>query len=350
MKQIKIFLFALFKFSLLQQASAHFPKSYGAEKGMVVVFEAPLLNRPNLESAIVLEQVKRGDIISIHPNQVPSGEIVDGPDKSGFFHTLDSIGNDAYIERRYVKIIYNDTRELATGVRPMEKTQGHDHTDYRLEEPIPENYPFEAIPLSRLELAFHVGPSERVLYPYRLNPIREDFGQRFGLVFNYASKVESDPYDRFYFGTQVHFLYQSTKLSFEEFEVRATESLGELGGGPIALYTFMKNQNHRLSISGGITLNYHRSLIEMNDSEMLESRIFTGFSLTPRFGLHYVRQNWLPVGNFLIGASAQFNLQHSLQSSDGGSTLDDFWNPLDDQITIPTGGVYGLFIGVQNTY
>lgn len=327
--------------------------------GVVKVLEAPLLNLPSHSEGVPVDIVKRGEKIYIHPKEVPQspeyqkqtarfndGGVVDGWDQQGFFKTLDSTGTDAYIEKRFVKIIYNDRREFATFIRDFE----HDHTDYRLEEPIPEQYPFFDHTDKKAEVAIVTGPSKRTAYPYPINSLREDYGRRMGIVANTTRRISDDQEDRFYFGTQGHLTYQSTDIYFSDNDARSRESIGQIGIGPWASFNFYRTHSIRLNISGGISLNYHRALVEIRDRELLETRLFDGLSVTPKLAGQFIRPQFFPAADLVIGVETQFNVSQRLSAKDRGGEVSRFWGENDKSYMISPGGIFAFTIGIQTSY
>ena len=92
-----------------------------AGKGVVLVLQAPLLHGESFDSHAVTH-VRKGQEIFIHDKHFGLSsdkitfdgmadyedidKIEDGYYKEGFFQTLDSNGSPAFIEKRYIKLIY----------------------------------------------------------------------------------------------------------------------------------------------------------------------------------------------------------------------------------------------------
>ena len=96
-----------------------------ALEGMITVLEAPVWKKPNASSTIV-QYLRRGDTVTIVDTPVMN---------SNFVPIWDNLKNYAYIQAKHVKAFTADSRELNT------KSLNQDPTDYRMDEPIPSNYP-----------------------------------------------------------------------------------------------------------------------------------------------------------------------------------------------------------------
>ena len=104
-----------------------------AARGIVLVLEAPLLLKPDIEAPISMF-VRKGEKIFIHDknaglslndvqydlttrnvtyDQGPSGKL--------FLQSVDSQGRAVWIEKRFVKLIYKDDREFTESISPFKK-------------------------------------------------------------------------------------------------------------------------------------------------------------------------------------------------------------------------------------
>ncbi|MCO4794498.1 MAG: hypothetical protein KC493_12330 [Bacteriovoracaceae bacterium] len=332
-----------------------------AGKGVVVTLEAPLLSGPSFETRPV-QHVRKGQLIYIHDKHFGNADyeitftgyidessedynkISDGIDKEGFFQTLDKSGNPAFIEKKYVKLIYFDDREKHTNVNPWK----NDPTDYRLEEPLPKNYPLYRIGGLRASAALSFGPSRKLNYPYTSDIIREDYTGRLGGEFTFSKRVDFDKYDRFYFGGMGH-VYTSFGEFFLQNDIETEEFSSELGVGPMISYYFFRGQDWGASLNSGITINWQRILIKQRGNGESEERIFSGFTFTPKMQLHLIRSNLIPEIDLMFGANFQFNIDSGLTSG-APAQIENLWQDESDQYTLPTGGIFSLFFGIHNSY
>jgi hypothetical protein len=329
-----------------------------AGKGMVIVLETPFFKERSWDS-LVVQNMRKGDVIFIHNKhmglstyEVDYGvgdrdlENIKDDKNEGFYQTLDRNGLPAFVPRKYIKLIYKDTREFESSVTPFEK----DPTDYRLEEPLPKGYPLFPANKFRASLSMAFGPGTKNNYTYPRPVSSETFSSRKGIEFFYTSKVEFDPYDRFYFGGA--FSFYAEEASFELNDgTDATEAKGQLGFGPFASYDIFRTKNNLFTLGGGININYNRFLVSQERGSFSEERIFSGFSFTPKLNIYYQRKNIVAENiNLLVGTTMQVNFSHSLSSSTTPE-IEDFWNDelASDNFVVPIGGQFTVFIGIQTS-
>ena len=140
-----------------------------ALEAVVTVLETPLF-KTNSHNSEIVQYLRKGDIIKIHPSLANERDMEQfSPDKTkhakilekmrrnydeeqdplfngkenheyrvedNFIPTLDRRGHIAYVLSAHLYIFYEDSREF------NQITSKKDPTDYRLEEPLPTNYPF----------------------------------------------------------------------------------------------------------------------------------------------------------------------------------------------------------------
>lgn len=326
----------------------------------MITHEAPLLPEESFNTRPV-QHVRKGQVIYIHDKHfgladyqvtftgyIDEGseeynKVSDGVDKEGFFQTLDKSGHTAFIEKKYVKLIYKDEREKESALVPWK----NDPTDYRLEEPLPRKYPLYEVTGMKASAAMAFGPARKLNYNFTSDILRETYSGRLGGEFTFARKVAFDEYDRFYFGGMGH-VYTSFNEFFLENGVEANEFYAEIGAGPMISYYFYRGDNWGASLNSGITINWQRVLVSQSGNGS-EERIYSGLMFTPKFQLLVTRSNLVPTVDLLFGANFQFNLDTMLTSS---QTIvnEDFWQVESDGYTIPTGGVMALFFGIHSSY
>ena len=149
-----------------------------AGRGLVITHEAPLLPKPSFETRPI-QHVRKGDVIYIHDKHFGLADyqvtfsgyidedspdynkIEDGIDKEGFFQTFDKLGQIAYIQKKYIKLIFKDEREKESALVPWK----NDPTDYRLEEPLPKNYPLYTVTGLKASAALALSPGSKNQLP-----------------------------------------------------------------------------------------------------------------------------------------------------------------------------------------
>lgn len=326
-----------------------------ATEGMILVLEAPLLLRPDM-TAPISSFVRKGDRIHIHgknlglsPNAVIYGNtqvepVFDvGPSGVEFLQSIDSQGRAVWIERRFVKIIYQDLREFKESISPFE----YDPKDYRVHEPIPDKYPFYVTNKRRAYFTYGLGSGHKTSYGYDTSIALEDYSSRHGLNFYYLKKVDYDVSDRFYYGVNVH-LYGENNSFFLANSVQSTEFRGQLGVGPSLSFDAYSKEKFQITLTSALTINYDRTFIKQFDSTESEERLFESLSLTPKFGSLFTFKNLLPFASLVVGGEVQFNLESQVKGSKA-PVIDRFWNPDQDYIRHPFGGTLAFYIGFVTT-
>lgn len=335
-----------------------------AGRGVVIVLQAPLLDKESFQEGKPVSHVRRGQEIFIHDKHfgISSFQITfegmaddeevdkveDGWDKEGFFQTLDASGNIAYIERKYVKLIYKDMREQQSYIKPFK----YDPTDYRLEEPLPKSYPLDAPNYYRAGAYLAFGPQPKVNYNYTRPIIREQYRGRGGIEGFYLRKVGYDPFDRFYFGGTAHFYAWESNFQFQNSSFNtASEVGGEIGIGPQLSYIFFRNHNWDMTFTGGITINYIRHLITIKEGEFFEERFFEDINVTPKLKTYVTRKNLTPGFALIAGIEVTMNLPTNYTSSTAIADT-TMWqeDPSADMVNIPFGANFALIFGINSTY
>ena len=264
-----------------------------------------------------------------------------------FLKTFTRAGQDAWIMKKYVKVIYNDARESEVQMNPY---ADHDPTDYRIEEPLEKGYPLIAMDKAKASMSFGIGPASKSGFNYGSSILEEDIGSRYSFVTTYARKVSFDSYDRFYFGgiLQIH---GQRSVYFISNDRTAQETHGEIGVGPYISYDVYRTTDRSLTTYGAFTYNLHRYTVEQSTTgDSFEERLFSGYSITPKLGFSYNIRDIIPdVGvDLVFGAETNLNLAYSLTTKTEGE-IESFWND-SNQVDFPSGATYSLYLGIQANY
>ncbi|MGB0452665.1 MAG: hypothetical protein ACPGJV_03050 [Bacteriovoracaceae bacterium] len=343
--------FSTFAFSNVMENELY-KQVYYAE---VVVLETPLLLEPKL-SAPVSQLKRKGDKIrvrlrnvGISPHEISYEASSETPsfarDSEGndFYESIDSIGRTVYIPRKHLRVIHDDGRDNE------HKFITQDDTDYRIYEPITEEYPFYDQEKRKLFWSYGLGSAHQTNYTYPRKIQRETVNFRHQVDLAYMKKVPFDPLDRFYYGFYLHLHGDSATFVLED-GITANEARGQLGIGPILSYEFFRRGNIGITLWGSLTVNYDRMFIhQISDNGESEERIFQGFGLTPKLATQFHLKEIIPWGDIVLGVQTQFNIAYELSSSSGISNA-DLWNEDDDNYNYPLGGVYTFFFGTQSEY
>lgn len=334
--------------------------SFANEKrAMVIVLEAPLFSAPDWRSPVLMN-LRQGQQLKLLPGQMPLSDYESGVGErhlwsaggpqildttSDFWMTLDRNGTTAYIPKKYVKIIFDDERELQTSVSPFLK----DPTDYRLAEPLPPNYPFYDPDRRRAGVSFLLGPAQKINYNYSRSFQAEQVQPHRGVQVLYQRSISFDPTERFYFGGLFQFSADQTLISFDN-DSRARESRGVLGLGPYLSFDMLRDDKNTFTIGGGIGVQWNRHLITASTRVGdLEERLFNGFSLRPKLQAFYQRREVFPNLNFTAGMEMESNLPYSLKAN-SAPQLADFWNRSNDTLEVPFGVHFALMVGFITAY
>lgn len=327
MKKNLLTAFALMGLSTISPA-----KAYDA---IVIVLEAPLLREPALNSQVV--QLKRkGERVYI-----PNEEVIDGvlPE---FVPTYDRTGNRAYVPSKYIKVVLGTTDENKSPI----KLAGHDPTDYRIEEPIPETYPFDNRKNSRASLAASLGTNSKSPYSYNSEFSTQKYGVETGGRLMLTTRVSYDRYDRFFFGLVGFITTAKNEIQFKN-NYLAKESRDAIRLGPWLTYDAFKNEKYRLTIGTGFTFNFHRSSIFIDGPVDGEERLFSGFSLSPMTSTLFQARSFLPGIDFIGGVDMTLFLPYSMKTNDD-MNYPNLWNG--DQINNGLKIQASAFLGLQTTY
>lgn len=330
-----------------------------AGKAIITVLEAPLLQQPDKHSR-VLQLIRKGEKIYIHQGQLGmSPDNVnynvnrlgfvqeENKDESLFYKTVTRDGMDAYIPKKYVKVLYNDSREL----NYRSSISEHDETDYRIEEPLPAGYPILEEDHAKLLVLYGAGPSNKSGYIYDQNYDFESYSSRQGLTITYTRKVSFDKTDRFYFGGEFQMYSQNAEFLFLDDRL-IKENHSELGVGPFISFDVFRNDNYKITFAGALIVNYHRSLVSQRsvDGSQSEERLFTGYSFTPKMASYFIWRDMMPriSLDFVVGAEAFYRPAYTV-STLTEAEISSFWSD-SDQLSFKTSGLYSLYAGVQINY
>lgn len=329
---------------------------------MVRVLHAPLFSKAHIKSKVV-QYVDKGEKVKVHDNDLTGSPLENdyqNYDRDNntyaknpvqetpvlFLRTLDKNGQEAFILKDHVKPITEDEREKLTAIKPA----GHDPTDYRLAEPLPDKYPLHESEKYRAGILLNFGPSSKESYPYPQKITQEDFHAQKGVDIFYVKKVEFDPYERLFFGGRFTFFLESADLKLAN-GATSKENNKEIGLGPWISYDFFRASKWKLFLAGGIQAAYSiYSIHQTKTNREDDDRTFTGFKFSPQIGLYSALKEILPKIDLVIKAEGKINLPSSLKTS-GNSNYPDQWNTAsDEKIARSTHALWLLGIGIQSSY
>ncbi|MDO9183500.1 MAG: hypothetical protein Q7U04_13885 [Bacteriovorax sp.] len=301
-------------------------KAYSYE-AIVIVLEAPLLKEAKLGST-VLQVLRKGSKVYV-PNEI--GNQNELPE---FVQTYDRVGDIAFIPSKYIKMITHDLSENKTSITyPV-----NDPTDYRLEEPIPETYPFDNSPYLRASLSYSMGNNTKTTADYDASFADQNFSSEIGARFSLTRKISFDKYDRYYFGLISFISSANNKILFKN-NNSVTENHLVFRLGPSISYDAYKNNDYRLTIGTGFTYNYHLTNLKVDALETSEEISFNGYSLSPLANIYLQALDVFPKTDLLLGSDLSFYLPHSQISKTASGQIS---SGLKSQVS--------FFLGLQAKY
>ncbi len=306
---------------------------------IVIVLEAPLLKEASLSSS-VLQTLRKGEHLYV-PSDL--GDLSNLPE---FISTYDRSGNEAFIPKKYIKIITNDIDEEQMPIA----FEGRDPTDYRLEEPIPRSYPFSDYSFLRASVSLMMGNNLKAPYDYNNYYSTQSYSMESGARIAISRKISFDEFDRYYFGLLAIACSVNNRLTFTN-NIESSENRSILRIGPVITYDTFKTNQYRMTVGAGFTYNYHRSTISVQgDLSAKDQRIFSGASFSPLANLFFQKIDVLPKTDLIGGADLNLYLPHTEKTSDPQS-VPEVWNAkASDQLSTALKIQVSLFLGFQFKY
>jgi hypothetical protein len=324
-----------------------------AGKGLVIVLNSPLYQEESSNSKIV-QFIRKGEEIFIHDQHFTKPEYEYDPikvqnfnqvDQSDFYFTIDKNGNEAYVPKKYIKLITVNKRDLRSPISYKE-----DPTEYRIPEPLPRDYPLLTKSRERGSMNVFMGAQEKVNYAYNSSIIREEQLLHRGIEIQYASKQKNDLSERAFFG--VSFFAQFDDSSFDLLDGRSTTEIKrQYGLGPLVSYEYYRGDKWSHDLTGVIYLHSHIAYVrqigidEVNDEE----REFSSYMITPKLELKSIYRDIYENTDLVMGSAINFILPHSL-SKNAEADVTSFWNEAEnDRVVYPANLNLSFFLGIQIT-
>jgi hypothetical protein len=263
-----------------------------------------------------------------------------------FYQTVDKIGRTAFVLRKHIKLIHQDTREFEMSANPYD----YDEMDYRLEEPLPEKYPLFDKKLYRISFGFGFGPEKKSNYQYADQLNTENFNSRAGFEASIVRMADFDQTSRYFFGVFTSFYRHTNDFSWANQIFNAREFHEQYAIGPNLTYDAYKTENWLVSFLGGINYLYEATtLIQVDGQNLIEERYFSGFTFAPHIGSLMHRKNIIFDTGFFMKFNMQLNLPFSQNSADP-IVNQKFWNTENDQIAHRLGGEINFSIGAMSPF
>jgi hypothetical protein len=343
---------------------------------VVTVLETPMLSAKSLDAPVV-QYLRKGDVIKIHPalnknsryehmapsqqkirkiqaRLVQSKELQDDPflERMGeeplphdeFIPTLDRLGNTVYVIKDHLYVYFETPAEFNQDIiRP-------DPTDYRLEEPLPKNYPLYSPTGYRGIFIFGITQPYFESYPYASKAKTKGYMSPLDLNVAFLRQAPDDKYDRFFIGGNLNLRVFSNSYTF--FNGRMSEERGlKIGLGPYIAYDAFKGVKDRLNLYGVINVYLFNQLnITQSDAFTSDERNFQAYNVSPRIGVQYHRKQILEDLDFILGSSMEFELPSTYRAH-GSSSQAQWWQKeRHDRFQTRTSFTLAGYIGFQSAY
>ena len=286
----------------------HFSWAWNAK---VSVLEAPLFQESDHHSKVV-QYLRRGEEIEVYPKK----------ENQLFWKTIDKNGNDSFILGEHIQVYFDDRRELNFQRRI-------DNTDYRLEEPLPNKYPFADDITQRGLFLIGFASSLKDHYPYNKPIAEENFGNHFEIDVIYSKKIDIDKLERAQFGTIFSIGYSGSSFKTSD-KYTSNEFAWELGLGPYISYDVLQNKSTNLSFGFAQSVGYIQRVVSISDKKIKDNvRPFTGFNIEPRIMVNYTKKNFFRKFNWVVSSQLKTKLPFSLTPSSLPEEFNSLWSHKD---------------------
>lgn len=348
-----------------------------ALEAVVIVLETPLLREPNLDAQVV-QYLRKGDIYKVDPalarnesfdHLAPTeeklkalqGELEQTPewkedvvfgkrprvvkDEDEFIAVLDRQGKTAYVIREHFYIYYENKKELS------QVALRKDPTDYRLEEPLPKNYPLYSPTGYRGQVTLGFTQPYNESYPYNSDVKQKGYMSPVDLNIALLKVTPDDKYDRFYFGGGMNFKFFSNTYSLLDGR-RTTEQGVRLGVGPHITYDAHKGEKNRINLYGSINLNLFNQLLikQAGAGDRSDERIYRTYSLSPRIGAQYHRKQIMEDVDFVIGTGIEVEPATTFRAKNAATQIDWWRRGGSDKFRTRTIFTMAAYLGFQSAY
>lgn len=231
-----------------------------AIEGTITVLDAPVFAEQS-EKSKILYYKRKGESIYLHDGSTPK-------QKSMFYKTVLPSGRVGFILKEHALIVFKDKREIG------QKIIQFDHTDYRLPEPLDEDYPFKAeFSGYRGHFQLALGQPNIQAYPYKQRVLDSSFklSKEFNFIYTQRAKLD-DFEDRVYFGAIGGF--QVSTIEFVLTSQVAKQSLTTFYIGPYLSYEAYKGKKIGVSLYTNLQIHlYNNMSIELKDNDTGEQEL-----------------------------------------------------------------------------
>jgi hypothetical protein len=326
--------------------------SVHAIDAVVTVLETPLFEAPDQDSKI-LQYLRKGDVLGLHPsvkknnryhqlgpdatsdeelyqntyqeyqNEFPDplfkNEIYNFQEGDEYVLTVTKRKRPAYVKRSHIHIYYETAKELS------QEKLSYDPTDYRINEPLPKDYPFIKPSGHRGFFSIGTGTYNRSYFPTPGTVVGQSTGNRADIMFAWSSQIEFDDSKRLFFGALINYTNMSRTLQYADRELQ--EGLTQFSLGPHLNYEAFRTDEYVWSLQLSMTANLINKLtITQQDSLDTEERVYSKMNFSARTGVMYQRKKvYQDFLDFVVLATMHFEppTEFSTNSTGGNSS---WWN------------------------
>ncbi len=339
-----------------------------ALEGTVTVLEAPLFSVPD-ETSKVIQYLRKGEYLYVHPREVETSvyndtkfdhtseaiknknpdplfpaDFLENDDPSGkFYKTISKSGNEAYILREHVFINFNDKRELEQEINSV------DNTDYRISEPLPEDYPLLKQGGYKGMSSLGFGRPTFGAYNYNQNILDSGFDLAKELSFTWSRAELVNQAKRFFFGAKgsIYFGRTTYLLTAQE----ASQQNFRIAIGPYASYDAYRNKKTALNLSTSFQfIALDRMEITIKDSATNESEIRdfdSAFGIIMNLAGSYQVYDFFDYFDLVLGTNINILTTRTYKANDSKQDA-NLWGP--DQYEQPFNIEINYFLGLQSYY
>ena len=348
-----------------------------ALEAVVTVLETPMLKYKSYDAPVV-QYLRKGDVIKIHPsiaNDPKYNQYAPNPKKLAeireklkktpewnrdplfrgeeantayvedeFIPMLDRQGNTVYVMSEHIYVYFNDSREFS------QRIPKNDPTDYRLEEPLPKNYPLKYPTGYRGQFLIGITQPSFESYPYKDSVATKGYMTPIDANFTLLRSAMGNYKDRMFVGGTMNVRMFENSYTFADKRLSEERAL-KLGLGPTVSYDAFKGEKNRINLSGSVIVNLFNQLtISQSNASITEERTYRGYSLSPRLNLQYHRKGIFEDIDFVVGTSMEMETATSFQAKNGGSQA-SWWRALgNDKFMTRTTFTLGGYVGIQSAY
>ena len=269
---------------------------------VVKVLEAPAHIKED-DNAPILQKFRKGNVIFINDNTL----------NNTYYKTITTAGQDAYIRNDYVKLITKDLNELSNNI-----SVENDSTDYILDEPMPDNYPFSSRKKKKAIANIDFAQGSGAQYKYPNQKKREYVSPSTSIDLKFLTRAHFDYQNRLFYGWHMGGTTEKNEFELSN-SLFTAETLLVLRAGPIVSYTFYRKKYFEIDTSLSFSLNYHRLFVRQEDIPKAEreERLFTGFSLGSSVSTLFIHKdiNDSSTIDFIHGPSIHLSTGYNLKSN-----------------------------------